>query len=139
MRLQERPLGDPGGGPSGQEGYGGSPKSLLPPKVANVSADIIKKFSHTKRVGNYLLGKTLGEGSFAKVKEGLHTLTGEKVSRLRVDLRHTRNLVSFILLMITHALSVCMFNSLSTCIPEYLICSFQSPIPQLSAEIHANQ
>ena len=36
---------------------------------------------HHKRVGNYLIGsRKLGEGSFAKVREGLHVLTGEKVS-----------------------------------------------------------
>ena len=33
-----------------------------------------------KKVGNYLLGKTLGEGSFAKVREGLHIISREKVS-----------------------------------------------------------
>ena len=32
-----------------------------------------------KKVGNYLLGKTLGEGSFAKVREGLHIISREKV------------------------------------------------------------
>ena len=56
---------------------------FLPPKVANVSKDVLRAFAHTKRVGNYLLGKTLGEGSFAKVKEAMHTLTGEKVGRRR--------------------------------------------------------
>ena len=38
-------------------------------------------FPHRKQVGAYLIGKTIGEGSFAKVKEGLHVLTGEKVTR----------------------------------------------------------
>ena len=33
-----------------------------------------------KKVGNYLLGKTLGEGSFAKVREGIHIIAREKVS-----------------------------------------------------------
>lgn len=42
-------------------------------------ADHMKTFPHNKRVGSYLLGKTLGEGSFAKVKLGLHLITGEKV------------------------------------------------------------
>ena len=51
----------------------------LPPEVTEVPKEAVKGFPHTKRVGNYLLGKTLGEGSFAKVKEGFHTLTGEKV------------------------------------------------------------
>lgn len=43
------------------------------------NGDQTKLFSHTKRVGGYLLGKTIGEGSFAKVKLGLHIVTGEKV------------------------------------------------------------
>ena len=41
------------------------------------------KYPHVKRVGPYLLGKTIGEGSFAKVKEALHSVVGEKV---RVEL-----------------------------------------------------
>ena len=51
----------------------------LPKEVTNVPGEVLEKYPHTKRVGNYLLGKTLGEGSFAKVREGLHTVTGEKV------------------------------------------------------------
>lgn len=53
--------------------------SPLPPAVANVPKEDIRGFLHHKRVGNYLLGRTLGEGSFAKVKEGMHVQTGEKV------------------------------------------------------------
>jgi len=48
-----------------------------PPSTAG-----IKQFPHSKRVGNYLISKTLGEGSFAKVKLGLHVPTEEKVSEL---------------------------------------------------------
>jgi len=33
-----------------------------------------------RQVGNYVLSKTLGEGTFGKVKLGVHTLTGEKVA-----------------------------------------------------------
>ena len=55
------------------------PVQFLPAQVTEVPKEVLKGFPHTKRVGNYLLGRTLGEGSFAKVKEGLHTLTGEKV------------------------------------------------------------
>ena len=51
----------------------------LPQKVVEVPRDIIRTFQHSKKVGNYLLGKTIGEGSFAKVKEALHIPTGEKV------------------------------------------------------------
>jgi hypothetical protein len=43
--------------------------------------DLVRNFPHTKQVGAYLIGRTIGEGSFAKVKEGLHVLTGEKVQR----------------------------------------------------------
>lgn len=52
----------------------------LPPKVTDVPKDILRNFPHSKKVGNYLLGNTLGEGSFAKVKEALHIPTGERVS-----------------------------------------------------------
>lgn len=55
--------------------------SKLPPAVANVPKENIRDYMHTKRVQNYLVGSTLGEGSFAKVKEAFHILVGEKVSR----------------------------------------------------------
>ena len=41
-----------------------------------------------QRVGDYLLGEKLGEGSFAKVRVGLHVISREKVSQfpeLRLD------------------------------------------------------
>jgi 5'-AMP-activated protein kinase catalytic alpha subunit len=38
---------------------------------------MLKSTSNT--VGHYILGKTLGEGTFGKVKLGTHILTGEKV------------------------------------------------------------
>ncbi len=31
-------------------------------------------------VGHYILGKSLGQGTFGKVKLGTHILTGEKVT-----------------------------------------------------------
>mmetsp|Transcript_3443 Transcript_3443/g.3199 ORF Transcript_3443/g.3199 Transcript_3443/m.3199 type:complete len:173 (+) Transcript_3443:1-519(+) len=34
----------------------------------------------TKNIGHYVLGKTLGEGTFGKVKLGVHIYTGEKVA-----------------------------------------------------------
>ena len=52
----------------------------LPAQVTDVSREVVRAFSHNKRVGTYLLGRSLGEGSFAKVKEALHLPTGEKVS-----------------------------------------------------------
>lgn len=58
--------------------------SFLPAWVSGVPRERLRDFQHHKRVGNYLIGsRKLGEGSFAKVREGLHVLTGEKVSRSR--------------------------------------------------------
>ena len=33
-------------------------------------------------LGDYKLGKTIGEGTFGKVKLGIHKLTGEKVNNI---------------------------------------------------------
>ena len=35
--------------------------------------------SNTNNIGNYSLGKTIGEGTFGKVKLGIHIRTSEKV------------------------------------------------------------
>ena len=53
--------------------------SSLPPAVANVPQEDIRGYAHSKKVYNYFVGATLGEGSFAKVKEAFHMLVGEKV------------------------------------------------------------
>lgn len=34
----------------------------------------------SKSIGHYLIGKTIGEGTFGKVKLGTHNITGEKVA-----------------------------------------------------------
>lgn len=57
-----------------------SEATKLPPAVAVVPSDHVRAYVHSKRVNNYLVGSTLGEGSFAKVKEAFHVLVGEKVS-----------------------------------------------------------
>ena len=54
-------------------------ENIIPASLGSPAADILRNFYHTKRVGNYLIGRKLGEGSFAKVREGLHAKTGEKV------------------------------------------------------------
>ena len=59
-----------------------SEANKLPPAVAVVPKEHVQGYIHSKRVNNYLVGNTLGEGSFAKVKEGFHVLAGEKVSIL---------------------------------------------------------
>ncbi|KAM7062039.1 uncharacterized protein M8220_001981 [Acridotheres tristis] len=49
-----------------------------------------KTFPHSKQVGNYLVGKMINKGSFAKVMEGLHIPTGEKVAIKVIDKRKAR-------------------------------------------------
>jgi Neu-associated kinase len=63
----------------------------LPPGVTNISRNELSQFVHTKRVGPYLLGRTLGEGAFAKVKEALHITTGEKVAVKVIDKKKAKD------------------------------------------------
>ncbi|XP_033874434.3 hormonally up-regulated neu tumor-associated kinase homolog A [Acipenser ruthenus] len=57
----------------------------VPACLSKVPQDVVKNFPHTKRVGNYLVGKMINKGSFAKVMEGLHISTGEKVAIKVID------------------------------------------------------
>lgn len=41
--------------------------------------------SNSNAIGHYILGKSLGEGTFGKVKLGTHILTGEKVSTVKIS------------------------------------------------------
>lgn len=52
----------------------------LPLPSLKVPRELLRSFPHSKRVGSYLVGKMINKGSFAKVMEGLHISTGEKVS-----------------------------------------------------------
>ncbi|KAG2468134.1 HUNK kinase, partial [Polypterus senegalus] len=58
---------------------------LVPAFLSKVPQEVLKKFPHTKRVGSYLVGKMINKGSFAKVMEGLHIGTGEKVAIKVID------------------------------------------------------
>ncbi|KAM9240266.1 serine/threonine-protein kinase MARK1-like [Leptosomus discolor] len=49
-----------------------------------------KTFPHSKQAGNYLVGKMINKGSFAKVMEGLHIPTGEKVAIKVIDKRKAK-------------------------------------------------
>ncbi|XP_043850808.1 LOW QUALITY PROTEIN: hormonally up-regulated neu tumor-associated kinase [Dromiciops gliroides] len=94
--LSEPPA--PGSGLGGGDGGGEDAKpplasagSFLPPWVSAVSREQLRDFQHNKRVGNYLIGsRKLGEGSFAKVREGLHVLTGEKVAVKIIDKKRAK-------------------------------------------------
>ena len=56
--------------------------SPLPTKDSEHAKRNAQKLALMKRslIGNYFLQKTIGEGTFGKVKLGIHTLTGEKVA-----------------------------------------------------------
>ncbi|XP_075450012.1 hormonally up-regulated neu tumor-associated kinase isoform X3 [Ascaphus truei] len=60
-------------------------ETFLPAGVSSVSRERLRSFQHSKRVGSYLIGSKLGEGSFAKVREGLHVVTGEQVAVKVID------------------------------------------------------
>lgn len=77
-------VGSSYGEPVGSLSGGGNTEGALPVALSSPAADILKNFYHTKRVGNYLIGRKLGEGSFAKVREGLHAMTGEKVRPIHI-------------------------------------------------------
>ncbi|NXT20166.1 HUNK kinase, partial [Syrrhaptes paradoxus] len=47
-------------------------------------------FPHSKQVGNYLVGKMINKGSFAKVMEGMHIPTGEKATIKVIDKRKAK-------------------------------------------------
>eukprot|EP00057_Strongylocentrotus_purpuratus_P006172 XP_011660646.1 PREDICTED: hormonally up-regulated neu tumor-associated kinase homolog A-like [Strongylocentrotus purpuratus] len=55
-----------------------------------LSKELMASYKHTKRLGPYLLGPTIGEGSFAKVKEAMHVLVGEKVAIKIIDKKAAR-------------------------------------------------
>jgi hypothetical protein len=44
------------------------------------AAAIVELKPGEMKIGNYILGKSIGEGTFGKVKLGVHVPTGEKVS-----------------------------------------------------------
>ncbi|XP_036447392.1 hormonally up-regulated neu tumor-associated kinase homolog [Colossoma macropomum] len=62
----------------------------VPPCLGKVPRELVRNFPHTKRVGSYLVGKMINKGSFAKVMEGMHISTGEKVAIKVIDKKKAR-------------------------------------------------
>ncbi|XP_076209048.1 hormonally up-regulated neu tumor-associated kinase isoform X2 [Aptenodytes patagonicus] len=82
-----------GGGGEARKAAAGAEGSFLAAWLSAAAAaprERLRDFQHTKRVGNYLIGRKLGEGSFAKVREGLHVLTGEKVAVKVIDKKRAK-------------------------------------------------
>ena len=82
-----------------------------------------------KRVGNYLLGNTVGEGTFGKVKIAIHIPTGEKVAvkilekkriQEQADVRRVNREIK-ILKMARHPNIIQLFEVLDTPNSIYLI------------------
>ncbi|XP_051463925.1 hormonally up-regulated neu tumor-associated kinase isoform X1 [Apus apus] len=85
--------GGGGGGGEARKAAAGAEGSFLAAWLSAAAAaprERLRDFQHTKRVGNYLIGRKLGEGSFAKVREGLHVLTGEKVAVKVIDKKRAK-------------------------------------------------
>ncbi|XP_041832674.1 hormonally up-regulated neu tumor-associated kinase [Melanotaenia boesemani] len=68
----------------------GSGQERLPLPSLKVPREMLRNFPHSKRVGSYLVGKMINKGSFAKVMEGLHIGTGEKVAIKVIDKKKAR-------------------------------------------------
>ncbi|XP_039636852.1 hormonally up-regulated neu tumor-associated kinase homolog [Perca fluviatilis] len=68
----------------------GPGRERLPLPSLKVPRELLRSFPHSKRVGSYLVGKMINKGSFAKVMEGLHIGTGEKVAIKVIDKKKAR-------------------------------------------------
>ncbi|XP_057266146.1 hormonally up-regulated neu tumor-associated kinase isoform X2 [Pezoporus wallicus] len=90
--LSEPPAvaGSGGGGEARKAATGAEGSFLAAWLSAAAPRERLRDFQHTKRVGNYLIGRKLGEGSFAKVREGLHVVTGEKVAVKVIDKKRAK-------------------------------------------------
>ncbi|XP_008277853.1 hormonally up-regulated neu tumor-associated kinase homolog [Stegastes partitus] len=65
-------------------------RERLPLPSLKIPRELLRSFPHSKRVGSYLVGKMINKGSFAKVMEGLHIGTGEKVAIKVIDKKKAR-------------------------------------------------
>ncbi|KAF6732247.1 Hormonally up-regulated neu tumor-associated kinase [Oryzias melastigma] len=72
------------------EGEEDSGQGRLSLPSVRVSRELLRSFPHSKRVGSYLVGRMINKGSFAKVMEGLHIGTGEKVAIKVIDKKKAR-------------------------------------------------
>lgn len=104
--------------------------TAVPDTVYKIPREVILSYNSKKRVGNYLIGKSIGEGAFAKVKEGLHVITGEKVAikiidktKAKQDSYLWKNLKREVKLLqcMRHPNVVSLYESLETEIAYYLV------------------
>lgn len=62
-----------------------SNNAATPDKASTVGTGDMSPDEKRKKVGNYVILKTIGEGSFAKVRLGVHLITEMKVSIIDGD------------------------------------------------------
>lgn len=65
----------------------GSNNNATPDRTSTLDAADVSPDEKRKKVGNYVILKTIGEGSFAKVRLGIHLITEMKVSFILIK-RH---------------------------------------------------
>lgn len=65
----------------------GSNNNATPDRASTLDAADVSPDEKRKKVGNYVILKTIGEGSFAKVRLGIHLITEMKVSFILIK-RH---------------------------------------------------
>ncbi|XP_034756494.1 hormonally up-regulated neu tumor-associated kinase homolog [Etheostoma cragini] len=87
MVAEEGGEGEPG---TAQWDASGPGRDKPPLPSLKVPRELLRSFPHSKRVGSYLVGKMINKGSFAKVMEGLHIGTGEKVAIKVIDKKKAR-------------------------------------------------
>jgi len=62
-----------------------SNNTATPDRASTIGTGDISPDEKRKKVGNYVILKTIGEGSFAKVRLGVHLITEMKVSMIERD------------------------------------------------------
>lgn len=62
-----------------------SNNAATPDRASTIGTGDISPDEKRKKVGNYVILKTIGEGSFAKVRLGVHLITEIKVSIIDED------------------------------------------------------
>uniref|UniRef100_A0AAQ4PZ22 non-specific serine/threonine protein kinase n=2 Tax=Gasterosteus aculeatus aculeatus TaxID=481459 RepID=A0AAQ4PZ22_GASAC len=88
LKPAPKDVGTEGGAGREDRGSSGRERPALP--SLKVPRELLRSFPHSKRVGSYLVGKMINKGSFAKVMEGLHIGTGEKLAIKVIDKKKAR-------------------------------------------------